>query len=37
MSWQNAVLTLMLRLRVKRRSNRPPDVALARQLALVAA
>ncbi len=33
MSWQNVVLTLMLRYRVKRRSSGPPDVAAARRLA----
>lgn len=31
MSWQNFVLTLMLRWRVKRRSGGPPDVAEARR------
>lgn len=33
MSWQNVVLTLMLRWRVKRRSDGPPQVAEARLLA----
>lgn len=33
MSWQNLVLKAMLRLRVKRGSDRPPDVAMARELA----
>ena len=33
MSWQNFVLTLMLRRRVKRFADRPPDVAAARVLA----
>lgn len=33
MSWQNVALTLMLRIRVKRRSDRAPDIALARELA----
>ena len=33
MSWQNIVLTLMLRWRVKRRSDAPPQVAEARRLA----
>jgi monoterpene epsilon-lactone hydrolase len=32
-SWQNFVLTLMLRRRVKRFADRPPDVAAARALA----
>jgi epsilon-lactone hydrolase len=32
-SWQNVVLTLMLRYRVKRRSGGPPDVAEARRMA----
>jgi monoterpene epsilon-lactone hydrolase len=34
MSWQNVVLTLMLRWRVKRRSDAPPQVAEARRMAL---
>ncbi len=33
MSWQNVVLTLMLRYRVKRFSDRPPDPAEARRMA----
>ena len=33
MSWQNLVLSLMLRWRVKRRSDTEPNVALARKLA----
>jgi monoterpene epsilon-lactone hydrolase len=33
MSWQNVVLSLVLRWRVKRRSDTDPDVALARKLA----
>lgn len=33
MSWQNLVLTLMLRWRVKRRTGGPPDVAAARRYA----
>jgi monoterpene epsilon-lactone hydrolase len=33
MSWQNLVLSLMLRWRVKRRSDTPPNVELARRMA----
>jgi monoterpene epsilon-lactone hydrolase len=33
MSWQNTVLTLVLRFRVKRRADRDPDVAMTRELA----